>query len=278
MTVAVALAIVLQTVFGLAFDSHSTAAGAWPYLDVIPSHNWASRAADCAADEDNAVGYLHWASIWKPGVNSRIPEECENHPLLLGNEGHSKWQAWQRSEELAEALHALSPLAEGYCCGATYDGAGLMYTLEVLGAYYGKYGAWPHLAGLHIHVYSQRSAPLADASLLVFWRLLADLFGWRVAVSEYACIGNSWESSAACLPDLHRQIVDVLHPAAMFVFSDMHCQPPACRNEQGWPFNDLRFADGRWTPVGEAWLALTGYEVIVAEMEGRRLYAPVVWR
>jgi hypothetical protein len=216
-------------------------------------------AADARpAEIPDGVAWLNWTARcvdrwqWPMVYSHSSPEPvgCDNHIMLIGNEGEYTWQANDTPAEMAETLHTYRDHPAGlYCCGSYYDERGFWYTLAVFGEYWYRYNAPPPIIGLHFHAYRHVTAPW-DYAALDRWRMLSEWFGLPIVLSEWAVEGRSQEATAAAMEANLRELQDALGGRVWIAFWFSW-------NYTGYELTDAR-RDGDWTAVGREFIHLVG--------------------
>lgn len=228
-----------------------------PALGVgVPIQTTPSAAHERPAEIPDGAVWLNWTAQcvdvkqWPMVYSHSSPEPvgCDNHTMLIGNEGESQWQADDTPAEMAETLHRHRNHPAGiYCCGSYYDARGWWYTVAVLGEYVYRYNAPPPIAGIHFHPYRHVSEPW-DYAALARWRWLSEFLDVPIVLSEWAVEGNSQEQTAAAMEADLAALQDALGGRVWIAFWFSW-------SYTGYALTDVR-AGGEWTPVGERWLEM----------------------
>lgn len=242
----VAVLLQITMTLGVGVESQMLADGEFNL--PVPWQTWAARPLDCLDDN-------HWATIWSPSVGDIVPESCADNPLTIGNECHSSGQCNKSPDIIAQSIYEHRTHPGGlWCCNDVHWDRGLLYFLEVVANYWILYGEPPPLTGIALHVYDNpfygpEALTVAD---MLRWRLLADLFGWHIAVTETACLRDTAAEVAGCMEAHLALVQETLQPDVMLWFI-LRGRPP-----QSFVVTDLQDADGGWTVGGETWRTLAG--------------------
>lgn len=222
-------------------------------------YNWAAYARDC-------VNPNFWPMVRGQAIQATMIDACDDgRTLLVYNEPElGSFSATPTQAAIFVRYWSKTWSGPVACCGNFYsdgggDLTGVQWFIDFVKAYLSMYGELPQLSAIHLHVYEHRTLDMGD---LKAWRIMADIWGWSIIVSESGTFPSDTytpDEIAARLPGFLAEVEDTLQPDHLIWFSD-YVKPWALGGppQAAWHNLNLTNADNTLTPVGEAWQRYTG--------------------